>query len=394
MPDPLDMPTRDMPAPDMPEDMPCQPESDVALCMSAGLDCDTVTLTDRCGTPRPVSCGSCPSGEVCGFLAPNKCECPCDITGECFDAGETNPANACEVCNPSRDRDGWTPKDADTPCEDGLFCTVDDRCDGQGMCGAGGELDCSQVVITACETVSCDERARACAKGFKTAGTSCALGGQTPSCVTGECDGTGACDPKIDPSSCLISNICYNALELNPSNPCQQCVPANPTVWDDLGDGAICGTVTGCGPRLCNDQVQCIITRTAGCVISNACVAEGAPRPNQLCEVCNGSANPTGWSIAPGTCKINGVCVAGGARNPANECQECNPDVPSQWSNVSGAVTCAGDNKACTRDVCQNGVCAHPNASPGGDCAPLAGDTCEGTGSACRCDNAGICVDR
>lgn len=392
MPDPLDMPPRDMPAPDMPDDMPCQPEADSVLCMNAGLDCDAVTLMDRCGVSRPVDCGTCAGGKECGSFAPNKCECPCNINSECFNPGEENPDNECEVCDPSKDRDEWTPKGSDASCDDGLFCSVGDRCDGQGLC-VGAARDCSSA-DTACEVGSCDEMSGRCEPMPKAPGTSCALSGQVPSCVTGECNGTGTCAPKIDPSSCLIGGVCYEAMDRNPSNSCQRCVPTSPTAWDDLGDGVTCGDATACGQRRCNDQVQCVIVRTMGCVISNACVAEGAQRPNQFCEVCDSSASSTVWSIAPGTCKINGVCVASGVRNPNNPCQECNPQIPTQWSNVSNGTMCMADNKACTRDVCQNGSCDHVVASIGENCLPLAGDTCAGAGSMCRCDNAGICVDR
>lgn len=391
MPDPLDMPPRDMPAPDMPDDMPCQPEADSVLCMNAGLDCDAVTLMDRCGVSRPVDCGTCAGGKECGSFAPNKCECPCNINSECFNPGEENPDNECEVCDPSKDRDEWTPKGSDASCDDGLFCSVGDRCDGQGLC-VGAARDCSSV-DTACEVGSCDEMSGRCEPMPKAPGTSCALSGQVPSCVTGECNGTGTCAPKIDPSSCLIGGVCYEAAATKANSPCQLCVPdLVQDEWSLKTPGEQCGT-SACGNSFCNAQGACALTRTSGCIIEGACIPEGQSRPGSTsaCQHCDSAASATSWSIKPQTCLIGGTCYNDG-QSSTTICQQCRPMVVNnQWTNAPADTPCASDDKSCTNDVCRLGLCEHKPLVLGQVCMPQAADTC--ASAPCECSASGECID-
>jgi len=57
----------------------------------------------------------------------------CTIDGVPYDDGETNPANACQFCDPAQ-REEWSNRAAGAPCaDDGLSCTTD-ACDGSGTC--------------------------------------------------------------------------------------------------------------------------------------------------------------------------------------------------------------------------------------------------------------------
>ena len=58
----------------------------------------------------------------------------CLIDGVCYQDGDENPANECEVCNSSLDTEAWSPRPAGTACtEDAFECTADE-CDGDGSC--------------------------------------------------------------------------------------------------------------------------------------------------------------------------------------------------------------------------------------------------------------------
>ena len=73
--DDMDMVTPvDMDMSDPPDDGPCVPESNQALCVAAGAECGMLPSTlDSCGTRRTPMCGDCPGdGNAC---VDNKCSC-------------------------------------------------------------------------------------------------------------------------------------------------------------------------------------------------------------------------------------------------------------------------------------------------------------------------------
>jgi len=65
----------------------------------------------------------------------------CAISGLCYSDGTINPNNACQMCDITVTNSAWTPVNAGSTCDDGLFCTVDDVCDDAGHCD-GVERDC------------------------------------------------------------------------------------------------------------------------------------------------------------------------------------------------------------------------------------------------------------
>jgi hypothetical protein len=351
MPNPPDM----VNPPDMPMDlgdMPCVGETPTQLCMAAGLDCDEVTLTDRCGMERLIDCGSCVQPQGCGGGGvENKCGCPCDIGNECFNAGEVNPANDCEECQPMLRRDGWTPRAMGEACDDGVFCLSGETCNGQGQCVGATARDCSGVPHEACEVGICDEASGSCGVTFVPRNTVCALGAGAPACAVGRCDAVGGCTQVINANSCFIDGMCVATGAENPMNPCEVCVPGTrQDGWTAKGAGVSCGT-TACGTKFCSAQGTCDVDQSAGCV-------------------------------------INGQCYADGATNPLNECQRCvSATSATQWTNAPNDVTsCATDNKVCTRDVCQAGMCMHIVEGVGSSCMPQSADSCNAASCSCKAD--------
>src|SRR6201999_4180176 len=52
----------------------------------------------------------------------------CNIDGTQYSAGTVNPANPCQVCNPSSSTTSWSNEPNGTTCDDGNACTQFDAC--------------------------------------------------------------------------------------------------------------------------------------------------------------------------------------------------------------------------------------------------------------------------
>lgn len=152
--------------------------------------CDPATSrTSFTAQPNGSSCPdgdglSCTSGECDGGTCDAELQdgnCLID-DDSCFADGAANPANACEVCDPSTDEEDWTPAPGGTSCPTSLACT------------------------------------------------------------SGSCD-AGNCVESIDFGSCVINNVCYDAGEPDPASMCQYCDPTvSNTSWSSIPDDTPCGT--------------------------------------------------------------------------------------------------------------------------------------------------------
>jgi len=122
--------------------------------VTVGMGCDDIlfcTLTDTCDGLG--SCGgtgdTCP-GQVCNETL-NQCEssvCGNSILEPGEDCDDGGTANG-DCCDSSCNFEVVT-----SPCDDGLFCTVTDTCDGSGLCGGTGD-PCTLPEV-------CDELVGAC----------------------------------------------------------------------------------------------------------------------------------------------------------------------------------------------------------------------------------------
>ncbi len=109
--------------------------------------------------------------------------CDCVIDEECYDDGDTNPDNVCEVCDPGTSATTWTDNDGES-CDDGLWCTDVDTCSG-GIC-EGTDRDCDDGdFCTGAET--CNEENDEC----DSAGDPC---DEDEVCN----EDTDSCDPAAD----------------------------------------------------------------------------------------------------------------------------------------------------------------------------------------------------
>jgi hypothetical protein len=149
--------------------------------------------TDKCegapvqnGTPCNADDNGCTVGDSC---QDGNCE-----PGLPADCAYLNTACMVGTCKPKDGNpDGhdcvsqFKPKD--TPCDDTLFCTVNDKCDGAGWCGGGVPNPCDQVK-DACNDGQCKEDTDKCIPLPKANGTSCNDG---DSCTIGDTCQSGLC---------------------------------------------------------------------------------------------------------------------------------------------------------------------------------------------------------
>lgn len=275
----------------------------------------------------------------------------CAIGGTCFTAGSRNPAQGCQICDPTRSATDWSANDGAT-CDDGAFCTVGDTCSA-GTCHAGTARTCGDgVSCNGDET--CDESANACVAGSSrcTSGALCDL-------ATDACVSTATC------AGCAIGDSCVASGARNSLNPCEVCRPASSrTAWssDDgasCDDGSFCTVGDTCSasscsgtPRTCADAVACNGIETCDesadlCVAGTSTCADGA--------VCD-QASDRCVSTCTG-CTIGGVCVPEGTPNPVNPCEVCAmARAADAWSANDGA-TC-DDGAYCTvGDTCAARSC-------------------------------------
>lgn len=372
----------------------------------------------------------------------------CVIAGACIADGAIDPGNQCRACRPATSTTGWSPLPAGTGCDDSLFCTLMDECDGAGAC-AGLERSCVDGLD--CTRDSCDEVADECVNDIF--------------------------------FGCAIDGACYMAGTVNPENPCEACSPLRSetewspvTVGSPCDDGLFCTVDTTCSadgscsgsPRDCSDGLTCTLDScdedldecvndltATSCTIDGMCVADGARNPDNSCEECNAALSRDDWSLvpagevcddgefcsAPDTCDGAGVCVAGpprscddelacttdtcddttsacvntitdgcvidgtcvatGMRNPSNDCESCDPTRSrTAWSPRAVGESC-DDGLFCTEDeTCDAAaVCVGVPKTDCDDDLDCTFDRCDPTLDACvfvvtlGCLVDGECID-
>jgi hypothetical protein len=162
---------------------------------------------DLCSTSGVCNAGSCVgTGQIdCSFLT-DACN-----TGKC------DKMKGC-VAVPIADN---------TPCDDGLFCTVADKCT-TGKCG--GSPNMCAPPGTPCQVGVCDENNKTCAAAVAPDGAACTTGNVCKSgetCVAGACQGGlpanngGACS---DGNGCDVGTTCLNGTCGNPTMVISQCL--------------------------------------------------------------------------------------------------------------------------------------------------------------------------
>ncbi len=155
-----------------------------AVCSEVQQKCLITNKPD--GSPCSDNDG-CTLGDVC---AGGDC-----IPGEAADCSSYSDACNMGECVPLEGEFyecRKKPKPAGAACDDGQFCTVGEKCDGQGSCKGGQPRDCQEEVGDACNTGYCEESLDSCIKVRKPDGTPCDDGNActlSDSCQNGLCIG-------------------------------------------------------------------------------------------------------------------------------------------------------------------------------------------------------------
>jgi len=175
-----------------------------------------------CGTPLPE--GFCGDGTI--------------DAGEQCDGGADNGSTTCGC------QTDCTYTSTGIDCDDDLFCTVEENCDGTGYCGGGSLLTCDDGV--GCTADSCDE-----------ANDTCGNIPDNTSCDDGIfCNGAEFCDPVNDCTSgaepCLPGENCNETSDsCEVASFCGDGSVAPGEECDDGGESAACDA--DCTWRTCGD---------------------------------------------------------------------------------------------------------------------------------------------
>jgi hypothetical protein len=216
-------------------------------------------------------------------------------------------------------------------CEDGLFCTAKDTCQG-GLCKAGPPNDCGDKP-PACSVVTCNETSKTCSTAPANNNTPCSPSDPcqlNAKCTNGLCIGTpNDCFFTPVPNECHVGvcNKQNGKCEPQPGNDGGSCTDTADlcTVGKTCSNG-VCGGGT---PKDCS-------ALTKGC-FNGACNAQTGQcfqdpvQPGQKCAEATNACNQ-------GLCSANGTCEP----SPINEGLACDDGLGCTTGTVCQAGKCAG----------------------------------------------------
>ncbi|UCE60117.1 MAG: hypothetical protein JSU63_22070 [Phycisphaerales bacterium] len=242
---------------------------------TGGLPLECHSLDDQCNA------GLCDEdADACATEPAHEGE-PCDDDLYCT-VGETCSAGACDggtaldcsgldnqcnlgVCDEDADACVREPTNLDQPCNDGMFCTVDEACTAGGSCGGGAPRDCTEQ-DDHCNVGVCDDAIDACLKKPAHVSETCDDGeictlddvctdegtcvGDSVMCVTDTdcranddipCDASNGCETVCEDGFCVCGELRSLCLEAIPTEtlPSEDCFEAGEEflVNVQLGEG-------------------------------------------------------------------------------------------------------------------------------------------------------------
>jgi hypothetical protein len=233
----------------------------------------------------------------------------------------------------------------ETPCNDGLFCTVHDVCNA-GVCEGGPANTCA-TTPPPCHEMQCDEDTKTCTAvpaqdgSFCTPDDKCQINGF---CQFGSCVGQkNDCKFSQPPDKCHVM-VCDPADGMCKPQPGNDLAPCDPDPGDLCTVGKTCsvGVCQGGAPKNCS-------ALTVGCNIGYCDTADGLCKPKAVMDgdVCDDldacttgekcSAGKCGMGAAVTQCKDNdGCCAPGCACGNDNDC--CLYFKPGVLQNVAPAT--------------------------------------------------------
>ena len=170
------------------------PQTTIIHC-DDGLFCNGQETCDSTKGCQANNTPVCSEGYIC-----NETSDSCVQIGECVsDSDCISMSNSCNtgICNQTIWRCQANPKPAGTTCNDGLFCTINDTCNSEGIC-TGTQRDCSDNID--CTVDICNESMGSC---INTENNSLCSAGQVCDKSRGGC----VCIPHS--SQKCIENVIY-----------------------------------------------------------------------------------------------------------------------------------------------------------------------------------------
>jgi len=288
-------------------------------------DCDgRIDVADvgcvACDGPEDCVDGLACTSDLCDGV---RCSNPivagqCLIGGVCFGSGTANPLNVCQECTPGVSQVAWT-NNAD-PCDDGATCTHTDTC-------AAG---------------ACSGTAYSCVDGL--------------ACTSDVCNGAGGCTNAVTAGNCLITGACRALGDLNPGNPCQECIPGTSQVAWSNDDTNVPADAMDCTDDTCLAGVASHAPDDAACAGAEVCApcagGDGCILPPSLSISCTTPGAP-GAAGTPCTVDLGAAGMASclscsslvGMTSLLLEDFDGCPDLAAEgW-------TVAGDTPTCPEDV-------------------------------------------
>lgn len=354
-------------------------------CNSISGECEYISLANG------ASCDDgnlCSTGDICyNGACTYGTFTTCPPTGDCQVEGACNPQTG--LCVTINEADG-------TPCDDGLFCTINDRCSA-GTCSVSDPNICAGIEYDQCQYIICDEGTDNCLVGNVNDGTSCYTG--TPYgpcsvaqdvCVGGTCtrqyqDGL-LCRPA-DNSGCDLADHCVVGNDFCPNDDKKAdgttCPSVNPCI-DNTCFGGVClfdhnvdcsyltnithygvcdPLLGGCSVLPFPDGTPCVSGNTLGqcaafeAVVNGVCTIFFEPSTT----TCNDGSLCTTGDHCTGNADL---CVGGSSVNCSSyntDCSQglCNSTNGSCYlSPRHDGIMCNADNDPCTvNDTCVSGTC-------------------------------------
>ncbi len=311
---------------------------DVALC-----DDGRACTRDRCDTVSHA----CVHEHLCDDLV------DCTVDSCVDDACRNVPSDAaCSDGNPCTEdvcvaRVGCANPDNTDPCDDGLFCTVDDVCDA-GVC-TGTPRNCADGV--SCTIDTCDDEADRCVHAAED--SLCDDGAPCNGLET--CDAAGDCQEGAPVDCSPLDTACRTGACDAATG---ECLGLAVREGQSCDDGLFCtnpdvcrsGQCTG-NPRSCADGVDCTLDTcdegagTCRNMLRDAFCDDGlACNGPERCDATQGCLDG-----APVECGFLDSACSEGSCDPTSG--NCRVDAIRQGESCD-------DGEVCTEaDVCQDGLC-------------------------------------
>lgn len=266
-------------------------------------------------------------------------------------------------------------------CDDGVACTVSDRCQANKSC-AGTAYTCPAP--DQCHQPGTCTGGGACTYAAKPDNTACNDGS---ACTSGEVCRAGTCGQPTSAVTCSASDQCHTAGSCDSATgQCSDPAKANGVACDDAN---ACTSRESCQSGVCGSPAT-----TMACGASDQCHAAGTCDPaSGLCSnparsdgaICDdANACTSGESCRSGVC---GSPTATTTCAPLDQCHDagvCNPATNTCTNPAKAGGSACSDGRSCTTgDNCQAGACV-PTArscacSTDADCPAV--DQCHGAGT-------------